>query len=278
MADLLEPIAPTTNFAVPPALQDRFNAATANGDIAETKRLKTLAVGTALAPEIQNSVSFMEKQVTPFIDIKQKADANGGVGTPTGNIAAADAMKEWAKTQPDTGLLKGIGAAFMGVPDSWKMMTQGQIAPQIEYDKYGNGATVFYAQNNPKSPLYVIDPQTNQPIAPQDYQARGFGLFKDASSSPFIQASGSVYKKNAEEFQKTAARTNLATAAYSDVAVNASKINDNLNYFANNFGFTNEQLNQLHSITSKVMTNEQSISNRIGIFIIATSQIGFKLS
>jgi len=262
MADLLEPIAPATKFAVPPTnvLQNSFDTAAANGDIAGAKRVMTLANGTTLAPEIQNSIKFMEKQVTPVIDIKQKADANGGVGTPTGNIAAADAIKDWSKTQPETGFLKGLSASFMGVPDSWKLMTQGQVAPQQEYDKYGNGATVFYAQNNPKSPLYAIS-SDNKVISPKEYQDRGFGLFKDASSSPFVQASGSVYKKNAEAFQQTAARTNLSTAAYSDVAANAQKINENLNYFANNFGFTNEQLNQLHSITSKVMTSEQSISN-----------------
>ena len=260
MAELLEPIAPTTKFAVPPTtvLQNSFDNAAANGDIAGAKRVMTLANGTTLAPEIQNSVKFMENQVAPAIDIKQKADANGGLGTPTGNIAAADAIKEWTKTQPETGFWKGIAGSFMGVPDSWKMMTQGQVAPQQEYDKYGNGATVFYAQNNPKSPLYALT-SDNQVISRKEYQDRGFGLYKDASSSPFIQ--GEVYKKNAEAFRLTAARTNLATAAYSDVYENSKKINDNLNYFANNFGFTNEQLNQLHSITSKVMTSEQSISN-----------------
>ena len=263
MQDILEPVAPpTTKFGVNPnsALVNRFNEATANSDIQDTKSLIPLAIGTTLEPQIQNSLKVMEGGIAPMQSILQQANAKGGIGTPEGNIAASDEISKWAKFKPETGFWKGIAGSLMGVPDSWRMMTQGQVASGIEYDKAGKGAFATYAQNNPNAPLSIVDSQTGQPIGPTEYADRGFHLFKDPSSSPFVQGEGEVYKKNANEYQKTAARTNIAAAVYPTIAQNSAQAEGLMTDIASKYNLSNEQLNQLHAITSKVMSTESMIS------------------
>lgn len=245
---------------VPPSagLQQQFDAATASGDINAVKRLSPIATGTSLEGDIKNSVGVMERSVAPMVKIVDAANSQGGVQTAKGRLAAID---EWKAVQPPTSMWKQIAGGLMGVPDAWKMGTQGRQESTIEYDKFGNGAIAFYNQNNPKTPAFVIDSETKQPLTPGEYMERGFGLYKDPSSSPFAQGLGEVFKKNTAELQKSAARTNQSAAAYQDIGEKSKKAEAIWTSLAENYGLSNKTLNQIHSLTSKVMSTETAISD-----------------
>lgn len=247
---------------VPPSktLKQQYDDATASGDINAVKRLSTVATGTTLEGDIKNSVGVMERSVDPLFKIVDAANKEGGIQTREGRLAAAD---QWKAVQPPTSIWKQIAGGLMGVPDAWKMGTTGRQESTIEYDKYGNGAITFYNQNNPKTPAFVIDSETKKPLTPAEYMDRGFNLYKDPSSSPFAQASGEVYKKNTAELQKSAARTNQATAAYADIGEKSKQAEAIWTNLAKNYGLTNTTLNQIHSLTGKVMNTETAISDAV---------------
>ena len=250
------------NPVVPPsaALKQQYDEATASGDINAVKRLSPIATGTSLEGDIKNSVGVMERSVAPIFQIVDAANKAGGVGTPKGNLAVA---KEWQAVQPPTSIWKQLAGSLMGVPDAWKMGTQGRQESTIEYDKFGRGAISFYNQNNPKTPAFVVDSETQQPLTPAEYTERGFGLYKDAASSPFAQGVGDVYKKNSAELQKSAARTNQSAAAYQDIGDKSKKAEAIWTSLAENYGLSNDTLNQIHSLTSKVMSTETAVSNAV---------------
>jgi len=253
MPEVLAPVVPPSA-----ALKQQYDDATASGDIGAVKRLAPIATGTSLESDIKNSVGVMERSVAPMIKIVGAANSKGGVQTPEGRMAAA---KEWQAVQPPTSMWKQIAGSLMGVPDAWKMGTTGRQESTIEYDKFGRGAISFYNQNNPKTPALVIDSETQQPLTPAEYTERGFGLYKDAASSPFAQGVGEVFKKNTAELSKSAARTNQSAAAYQDIGEKSKKAEAVWTSLAENYGLSNKTLNQIHSLTNKVMSNETAVSD-----------------
>ena len=255
MSEVLNPVVPPSA-----ALKQQYDDATLSGDISAVKRLAPIATGTSLEGDIKNSVGVMERSVAPINQIVNAANQAGGVGTPKGNIAAAN---EWKAVQPPTSIWRQIGAGLMGVPEAWKLGSQGRQETVIEYDKFGRGAIAYYNQNNPKTPAYVVDSETNKPLTPADYTERGFGLYKDPSSSPFAQGVGDVYKKNSAALQASAARTNQAAAAYQDIGEKSKKAEAIWTSLAENFGLSNKTLNEIHSLTSKVMSTETAVSDAV---------------
>lgn len=253
MPEVINPVVPPSS-----ALKQQYDDATANGDIAAVKRLSPLATGTSLEGDIKNSVAVMERNVAPINQIVAAANSKGGIQVPEGKFAA---IKEWQAVQPPTSVWKQIAGGLMGVPDAWKMGTTGRQETVIEYDKFGRGAVAYYNQNNPKTPAYVVDSETNQPLTPADYTERGFNLYKDASSSPFAQGIGEIFKKNSAELQKSAARTNQSAAAYQDIGEKSKKAEAIWTSLADNFGLSNKTLNEIHSVTSKVMSTETAVSD-----------------
>ena len=253
MPEVLVPVVPPSA-----ALKQQYDEATASGDINAVKRLTPIATGTSLEGDIKNSVGVMERSVAPINKIVSAANSQGGVQTREGRMAAA---KEWQAVQPPTSIWKHIAGGLMGVPDAWKMGTTGRQESTIEYDKFGRGAVTFYNQNNPKTPAYVIDSETQQPLTPAEYTERGFGLYKDPSSSPFAQGIGEVYKKNSAELQKSSARTNQSAAAYQDIGDKSKKAEAIWTSLAENYGLSNKTLNEIHSLTGKVMSTETAVSD-----------------
>lgn len=256
-----EPLAPIAPPSV--ALQDRFNQAAASGDPAAVRAIAPVAAGTTLQADIDNSAKLMERNARPILDITQVANSKGGIQNADARIAVAEEIKkEYKSFQPETGFMKFLAGSLMGVPDAWKMATPGRQESAVEYDKFGRGAVTVYNQNNPKTPIFVVDSETKQPIPIAEYMDRGFNLYKDASSSPFLQASGEVYKKRLSAYEDSAARANISSAAYSEIGKNASAINQKLeNLSSGPYNLTNNQLNEIHSLTSKVMNVEKSISD-----------------
>lgn len=255
MPEALAPVVPPSS-----ALKQQYDDATANGDISAVKRLAPIATGTSLEGDIKKSVGVMERSVAPINQIVNAANEAGGAGTPKGNIAVAN---EWKAVQPPTSIWKHIAGGLMGVPDAWKMGTTGRQESTIEYDKFGRGAVTFYNQNNPKTPAFVIDSETQKPLTPAEYTERGFGLYKDASASPFAQGIGEVYKKNSAALQTSAARTNQSAAAYQDIGDKSKKAEAIWTSLAENFNLSNKTLNEIHSLTSKVMSTETAISDAV---------------
>lgn len=272
MPDILSPVKPPAmNAGVAPssALQNRYDDATASGDVSAVKAIAPIAVGTTLAPAIDQSSKFMESKLAPAIAITAAAANKGGIDTADGRLAADAAARKaiagWKGLQPDTSFWTGVSRSLMGVPDPWKGITQGAIETQIQYDVNGNSAEVSYAQNNPSSPFMVVDPATGQPMSKQEYQERKFNLYKDPATNPFQQAVGEVFKKNSLAFNDTAAKTNQSAAAYVPIAEGAKQAEALLTDISSKYNLDNKTLNELAGLTSKVSQKENSISDSFNI-------------
>jgi len=278
MPEILSPVKPPEmNSGVPPssALQDRFDQATASGDVRAVKAIAPIAVGTTLEKAANESSKFMDSKLIPAGQIVQAAAEKGGISTADGRMAAAEAAKKaidgWKGMQPDTSFWTGVSRGLMGVPDAWKGMTQGQIVTRFESDKLGKFYNVSYAQNNPGTPFMVVDPETNQPLSPKEYAEKQFKLYPDAAANPFLQGIGETFKKNTSAYQTTAARTNQSAAAYTEIGKNAKDSEALLTDISSNYNLNNKQLNELAGITNKVTAKESSISDSINTLNSGTS-------
>lgn len=270
MPETLSPVRPPVmNSGVAPSasLQQRYDQATASGDPVAVKDVAPIAVGTTLAQASKQSANFMDNRLAPLNAVVKAAGEKGGIAVAEGRIAAADNIKknlaEWKKLQPDTSIWNGVANTLMGVPDAWKAMTQGQITTRYEADKFGKFYAVSYAQNNPLTPLVVVDPETNIPLSPQEYAEKQFKLYADAASNPFLQGIGETFKKNTAAYQTTAARTNQSAAAYEEIGKNAKESEALLTDISSNYNLNNKQLNELHAITNKVTSLESTISDSV---------------
>ena len=258
MPEALAPVVPPTE-----ALVNQLGQATSSGDPVMVRAVAPVLAGTSLEKDAKDSERFMQSRVNAVNNVVEATNAKGGIDTQDGRLEAAKKIQqEYNSLQPGTSLLKGIAAAFMGVPDPWKLATTGRTESQFQYDKFGNGAIVFYNQNNPKLPAYAIDATTKQPIDPKSFGERGFGLYADAASSPFAKLAGDVYADRKKYLENITEKANINAAAFGEIGNNAKAIQNSLEKLSSGgYGLNNEQLNEIHSLTSKVINSESDISN-----------------
>lgn len=255
------PVVPPT-----PGLEAQFNAATAEGDIDAVRGLKDAAAGTSLVAQLDQSARTMERAAAPVRRVLEASDAKGGIETPAGRLAAADALKvqsqlkDWDSLHTPTSIVQGIANRFMGVPDPWKAATRGTKQARIEYDEQGRGAYSVYYQNNPNTPAYVIDPDNKTVITPDEYERRGFQKFKDPAQSPFVQAQGAVFKANLEGLNNLKEKANRNSASGAALGTLSQQIEQAATELATRYQLPSKALDELSALTSKVLTDDTEIS------------------
>lgn len=256
---------------VPPSaeLQGQFNNATASGDPAAVSALKDSAVGTTLVGDINNSVQVMDRAAAPVRRILEAADNKGGIATPQGRLAMADAvnvesqLKDWQQLHQPLSFGKALVNAALGVPDPWKSATYGRKETRMIYDQNGDGAFATFYQNNPNTPAYVIDPRTNTIVPPKEYEARGFQKYTSPAESPFAQAQGEVFKANLIGLNETKGLANINSAVGSQLSTLARQLQTDSETLATRYGLDNDTLNELSGLTNRLLTDDTKISNSL---------------
>lgn len=232
------------------------------GNAADLYSLLPRAEGTSLAPRILRSADIMTKASAPVADVMAASNAKGGVATADGRMAAADAaLKSFDKFQPETSFLKGLAAGMMGRKDWQNLASQGVIRPTQEFDKDGRGAVAFYAQNS-DVPTQVIDKATGQPIAAADYEARGFGKYKNITDTPGYIDEKKRTELYSENFVKEKGAANVGASIFPIIGENSNKIYtgfDNLR----KFGLDNNDINELQQMSTKTESVSSAVSSAI---------------
>lgn len=194
-----------------------------------------------------------------------KSIANGGIETRQGRMATADDIADtYKKFQPETGFLKGLAQGLMGNPNWRKAATQGVITSTQEFDKNGNGAVSFYAENS-DMPIQVLDKTTGLPIPADEYEKRGFKKFKNITDTPgYIEE-----KKRTELYTETRANesgaANVAAALFPTIGENSSRI---INGFSNlrKFGLSDSEINDLQKATTRAQSISSAVSSAMQEF------------
>lgn len=254
------PVAPPTD-----SLRQQTDAAYQSGDAKNLYSLLPAAQGTTYVPKILAAAQDVQSKTVPIDDILQKTNAAGGVGNPKGNIAAANAIQQtWADKQPETGFLKGLAQGLMGNPNWRNAATQGVITPKPIFDENGKGATAFYAQNS-LEPIRVIESGTGRELSPQEYEKRNFNKYSTYENTPGYLQNKEIAQKNATQFSDDLNAANVGSAVANTVANNSKNI---INGFAKiaampNTQLTKEEIDEIHSLSTRTGTSTQAISKGI---------------
>ena len=252
------PLTEKSAIAPPPGtlVQDYGSA----GNASDLYSLLPRAEGTSLAPRILRSADIMTRASAPVADVMTASNAKGGVATADGRMAAADAaLKSFDKFQPETSFLKGLAAGMMGRKDWQNLASQGVIRPTQEFDKDGRGAVAFYAQNS-DVPTQVLDKATGQPIPASEYEARGFGKYKNIIDTPGYIDEKKRTELYSENFVKEKGAANVGASIFPIIGENSNKIYtgfDNLR----KFGLDNNDINELQQMSTKTESVSSAVSS-----------------
>lgn len=276
MAEAIAPPESQKSAIAPPAgtLVQDYGAA---GNVSDLYSLLPRAEGTALAPRILRSADIMSKASAPVGDVLAASNAKGGINTADGRIAAADAaIKSFDKFQPETSFLKGLAAGMMGRKDWQNLASQGVIRPIQEFDKDGRGAVAYYAQNS-DMPTQVLDKATGQPIPSSEYEARGFGKYKNITDTPGYLDEKKRTEMYAENFVKEQGAANVGASIFPIIGENSSKIYSGFDGLRR-FGLDNADINELQQMSTRTESVSSAVSSAMQEFRQANDTTSLKLA
>jgi hypothetical protein len=213
---------------------------------------------TAVAPPDFASVDRTIKRDQDFNALSDRIKNVGGIATPDQRL---DLVKDFKQLQPETSVLKAVAARMMGVPDAGLIATQGRIQSVPEYDVNGKQLTSFYAQNNPKTPIRVLD-ENGAEISLDDYKKRQGGQFASYADTPAGQAKKIETEVRKTEFEKEGAATNVQSAAAIPLLDLHKQQQKDLQALAQ-FGITSDDLTKLSSYSAGTVSYSQSVSDAI---------------
>lgn len=194
-----------------------------------------------------------------------QASAKGGIATPEGRLATADAVADtYKKYQPETSFLKGFAQALMGNPNWRNAATQGVIKPIQEFDKTGKGAVSYYAENS-DMPIRVVDKETGSDIPANEYESRGFRKYKAITDTPGYIEEKKRTELYTENFANESGAANVAAALFPTIGENSSRI---INGFGNlrKYGLSDSEINDLQKATTRAQSISSAVSSAMQEF------------
>ena len=213
---------------------------------------------TGVVPPDFANVDRTIKRDQDFNLLTDKIKNAGGIATPDQRLNFA---KDFKDVQPETSVLRAFTASLMGVPNAGLIATQGRIETVPEFDVNGKQLTSYYAQNNPKTPIKVLD-ENGEPITLTEYKQRQGGQFSTYADTPAGQAKKieTEFRKNAQE--KESATTNVQSAAAIPLLSLYQQQQKDLQTLAK-YGITNDDLTKLSSYSAGTVSYSQSLSDAI---------------
>ena len=222
--------------------------------------LTTRAAGTSLAPKILQSAQLMQDGSKRVEEVLNAVKVKGGIDTPEGRIAGADAvLKSFDKYQPNTSFLGGLSQGLMGNKNWRNAASQGVVRPVFTYGDNGQTAIAYMAENC-DVPIKVLD-ASGQPMTDQQYLQGGFNKFKDVTQSPGYLANVETVKKYADANAKHAEAANIGASVMSTVAQNSLAAQEGwMKLFSAGTNLTSKDMNELQQFSSKGQVLSDAIS------------------
>ena len=174
------PVAPAASPAAAPFVSPVTAASTAelstlyedaiqSGNPASMYSLTSRAKGTPYEGAIRKSAETMNRYVADFEEnVKKPIEKAGGVGTPQGNIAAANVYQTIAD-QPEKG--RALFEWLIGNKNWSQFITGGKPTTTIGYDT--NGKQLERTVNELGQVISVRDATTRQLLSPKEVDERG---------------------------------------------------------------------------------------------------------
>jgi len=213
---------------------------------------------TGVAPPDFANVDKTIKRDQDFNFLTDRIKNAGGIATPEQRLNLA---KDFKDVQPETSVFRAFTASLMGVPNAGLIATQGRIETVPEYDVNGKQLTSYYAQNNPKTPIKVLD-ENGDPITLMEYKQRQGGQFSSYATTPAGEAKQIETKVRKTELEKEAAATNVQSAAAIPLLSLYKQQQKDLQTLAK-YGITSDDLTKLSSYSAGTVSYSQSLSNAI---------------
>jgi hypothetical protein len=148
------------------------DAVIGNRDVAGLKQIAKDNIGTPASDVALRLAKTIESQQQIYDKVIKPVEKAGGVGTPQGNIAVANAFSSVAdQPQWGTALIKYVLGDKQGAV---KQITGGDITKKVTYDN--NGDQILETHNALGEPLAYVDRKTGQSISEADYAQRVGGI------------------------------------------------------------------------------------------------------
>lgn len=213
---------------------------------------------TAVAPPDFANVDKTIKRDQDFNLLTDRIKGAGGIATPEQRL---NFVKDFKDVQPETSVWRAFTASLMGVPNAGLIATQGRIETVPEFDVNGKQLTSYYAQNNPKTPIKVLD-ENGEPITLTEYKQRQGGQFSTYANTPAGQAKTIETNVRKTESEKEAAATNVQSAAAIPLLTLYKQQQKDLQTLSE-YGITSNDLTKLSSYSAGTVSYSQSLSNAI---------------
>jgi len=214
---------------------------------------------SAVPPPDFASVDRSIKRTVDFDNLSQRIKDAGGGSTPEQRIKLS---KTLAEVQPETSVLKAIGQKMMGATDQQARLfaTQGRIVPKIVYDVDGAPLEATFAENS-DTPLKAIDMNTGKELNALEWANRKGGQFANYKDTFGATASKIQVERRAADNETEAAITTLKEAAAPQLYNLHKQQRDAYAKLGDKAGLSNDELNQLASMSSGTATYSQSLSD-----------------
>lgn len=105
---------------------DVVQQAANSGNPSAIAAVAPLVQGTSMEGALGTTIKGMAGYAVPAGRVLSAASSNGGVQTPEGRVAAADALaQEYKAVQPPKSFLRGLGLSLIGDPNASKAFSEG---------------------------------------------------------------------------------------------------------------------------------------------------------
>lgn len=211
----------------------------------------------AVPPPNFAAVDRTNKRESDFTGLTERIKNIGGIAAPEQRLKVA---KSLAEVQPETSVLKAIGQSLLGNPNARQIASQGRIEPMTVYDVNGDGIYATFAENS-KIPIEAIDIKTKKPLTYDEWVDRKGGQFANYTDTFGGQAQKLALDKRAAYNEEESAIANLQEAAAVPLKDLYSKQREAYAKLGSQAGLSNEELNQLSSMSTGTATYSQSLSD-----------------
>jgi len=209
-------------------------------------------------PDFANADRTIKREFD-FNGLTDRIKNVGGISAPFQRLEVAKTLQE---VQPETSVLKAIAQKMMGATDEQARLfaTQGRIVPKVVYDVNGNAILAKFAENSP-IPVEAIDVNTNSPLDLKQWTDRKGNEFSNYKETFGGLASKIQVEKRAADNEAEAAITTLKEAAAPQLYNLHSKQREAYAKLGSVAGLSNQELNELASMSTGTATFSQSLSD-----------------
>jgi len=187
-------------------LHTLYEDAVNSGNPAAMYSLTARAKGTPYEGAIRKSAETMNRYISDFEKDVQPIKAAGGIGTPKGNIAAAQ-VYETIADHPEKG--RALFEWLIGNKDWSQFITGGKPNTSLGYDR--NGKQLERTVNELGQVISVRDATTRQLLTPQEVDERG-GFLPSLENALGFQQQKELSRINTAAHAASTEMANLAEA------------------------------------------------------------------